>query len=229
MRRALALLLLGAVLGTAVVETANGNAPPPGATARCRDGSYSYSQHRSGTCSHHGGVAEWLGGASSASGGSQAGTKVSVGVSVPLAPRTRSSACRLGPDPDRRCSPGAYYSALTRSVVCSASFHTSQIRNVPDSLKHAVEQEYGLAARSYGRTLEVDHIVSLELGGSNDIANLFPELASADPGYRVKDRLENRLHALVCSGSISLRNAQTGIASDWQALYRRVFGTAPRD
>ncbi len=33
---------------------------PAGASARCRDGSYSFSQHRSGTCSHHGGVAEWL-------------------------------------------------------------------------------------------------------------------------------------------------------------------------
>lgn len=33
---------------------------PVGATARCRDGSYSFSQHRRGTCSHHGGVAEWF-------------------------------------------------------------------------------------------------------------------------------------------------------------------------
>jgi hypothetical protein len=33
---------------------------PSGATARCRDGSYSYSQHRQGTCSHHGGVEQWL-------------------------------------------------------------------------------------------------------------------------------------------------------------------------
>lgn len=33
---------------------------PPGATAVCRDGTYSFSQHRSGTCSHHGGVAKWL-------------------------------------------------------------------------------------------------------------------------------------------------------------------------
>jgi uncharacterized protein YraI len=32
---------------------------PAGATARCRDGTYSFSQHRRGTCSHHGGVAEW--------------------------------------------------------------------------------------------------------------------------------------------------------------------------
>jgi hypothetical protein len=33
---------------------------PAGATAQCRDGSYSFSQHRSGTCSHHGGVMRWL-------------------------------------------------------------------------------------------------------------------------------------------------------------------------
>lgn len=35
-------------------------APPAGATARCRDGTYSFSQSRRGTCSRHGGVAEWL-------------------------------------------------------------------------------------------------------------------------------------------------------------------------
>ena len=33
---------------------------PAGATARCRDATFSYSQHASGTCSHHGGVAVWL-------------------------------------------------------------------------------------------------------------------------------------------------------------------------
>jgi hypothetical protein len=33
---------------------------PSGATAKCRDGSYSYSLHASGTCSHHGGVARWI-------------------------------------------------------------------------------------------------------------------------------------------------------------------------
>lgn len=33
---------------------------PEGASAKCRDGSYSFSRHRQGTCSHHGGVAEWL-------------------------------------------------------------------------------------------------------------------------------------------------------------------------
>lgn len=35
-------------------------ATPAGATARCGDGSYSFSEHRRGTCSHHGGVGSWL-------------------------------------------------------------------------------------------------------------------------------------------------------------------------
>jgi hypothetical protein len=38
----------------------NCSAPPKGATAQCRDRSYSFSQSRRGTCSHHGGVAQWL-------------------------------------------------------------------------------------------------------------------------------------------------------------------------
>jgi uncharacterized protein YraI len=36
------------------------NGPPAGASARCRDGTYSFSRSRRGTCSHHGGVARWL-------------------------------------------------------------------------------------------------------------------------------------------------------------------------
>jgi hypothetical protein len=155
---------------------------------------------------------------------------VNVGHTVLLKKRTRSSGCKLGALPDRRCSPGAYYSGLTKAVICSASFHTSTIRNVPDSEKHQVEIEYGLAAKGYGRTLEIDHIVSLELGGSNDIANLYPEkakFANHAPGYNLKDKLENKLHAMVCAGQLGLRTAQRQIAMNWERLYKRVFGVAP--
>lgn len=152
---------------------------------------------------------------------------LAAGPTVLLLPRTRTGGCRLGPLPDRSCSPGAVYSKLTKSVICSASFRTGDYRNVPAAEKHAVEAEYGLEPRPYGSTLEIDHIVSLELGGSNDIANLFPERADVAPGYHVKDKLENRTHELVCAGRLSLRSAQHRIASDWEALYRRVFGTSP--
>ena len=35
-------------------------AAPAGASAQCRDGSWSFSLHHRGTCSHHGGVARWI-------------------------------------------------------------------------------------------------------------------------------------------------------------------------
>lgn len=41
-------------------HAANGVGVPSGASAHCRDGTYSFSQHHQGTCSHHGGVAGWL-------------------------------------------------------------------------------------------------------------------------------------------------------------------------
>lgn len=41
-------------------ERTQGNVIPAGATAQCRDSTYSFSRHRRGTCSHHGGVARWL-------------------------------------------------------------------------------------------------------------------------------------------------------------------------
>ena len=47
------------------------------------------------------------------------------------------------------------------------------------------------------------------------------------PGQYVKDKLENKLHDLVCDGTMTLRSVQTQIAANWQALYRKVFGVAP--
>jgi hypothetical protein len=138
--------------------------------------------------------------------------------------RTKSAGCTLGPLPDRACSPGAIVTTRTAKVLCSKSFHTSDVRSVPDSLKRQVEDENGLKPKRYGNTLEIDHIVSLELGGSNDIANLYPELA---PGYHVKDVLENKLHALVCRGEITLHTAQRRIAADWTKFYANIFGAAP--
>jgi hypothetical protein len=46
--------------GVRVPSPVFSDSKPAGATARCRDGSYSFSQHRRGTCSYHGGVAEWF-------------------------------------------------------------------------------------------------------------------------------------------------------------------------
>jgi hypothetical protein len=153
-----------------------------------------------------------------------------VGTTVLLAKRTQTSGCTLGANPDRQCSPGAYYSKLTKAVICSPTFHTGDVRYVPDSVKHQVEVEYGLAPKGYDGTLEIDHIVSLEIGGSNDIANLYPEeatLPGGAPGFHVKDKLENKVHDMVCAGQITLRQAQRQIATNWQKLYKKAFGVAP--
>lgn len=46
--------------GNTVHSPTYSNTVPVGAMGRCRDGTYSFSQNRRGTCSHHGGVATWL-------------------------------------------------------------------------------------------------------------------------------------------------------------------------
>jgi hypothetical protein len=51
----------GATSSTTSSTSSNSTSSAPGgATAQCNDRTYSYSQHRSGTCSHHGGVARWI-------------------------------------------------------------------------------------------------------------------------------------------------------------------------
>jgi hypothetical protein len=155
---------------------------------------------------------------------------IDVGTTVLLTKKTKTSGCKLGALSDRRCSPGAYSSKLTKAVICSPDFRTSPIRSVSDSVKHQVEIEYGLEPKQYGSTLEIDHIVSLELGGSNDPANLYPEEATfADhtPGYHIKDVLENAVHKAVCAGKIGLRTAQREIARNWELLYLKLVGVAP--
>jgi hypothetical protein len=211
--------LLAACVAAVASGAATAGTVPPGATARCVDGTYSFSQHHSGTCSHHGGVAAWL-----EASATPAAPAASAGVTILVRPRTRTARCTRGVLADRRCSPGAYYSRLTKAVICSPSYRTSSVRNVPQTEKYEVEREYGMASRLYGRSIEIDHIISLELGGSNAIANLFPEPGSGAASYHAKDRLENRLHSMVCSGSISLSAARRGIATNWRLLYRRVFG-----
>lgn len=46
--------------GNTVCKPEEAPSAPAGATAKCEDGTYSFSESRSGTCSHHGGVAQWL-------------------------------------------------------------------------------------------------------------------------------------------------------------------------
>jgi hypothetical protein len=82
-----------------------------------------------------------------------------------------------------------------------------------------VYDEYGITHHSPGE-YEVDHLISLELGGSNDISNLWPEAASPTPGFHQKDQVENYLHDQVCNSQISLAQAQHEIATNWLQVYQ---------
>jgi len=63
---------------------------------------------------------------------------------------------------------------------------------------------------------ELDHLISLELGGSPDsVKNLWPEPHYTDPSSFDKDKFENYLHTQICSGQIDLKTAQDEIASNW--------------
>src|SRR3954451_10401769 len=149
----------------------------------------------------------------------------SLGISVSLAHVTRRRDCHIhGGRPDRRCTPGARFSRATKAQVCRPGYAKS-VRNVSSSAKDDVYEAYGMSSHFDGQNGEVDHLVSLELGGSNARANLFPEAASPRPGSHEKDRLENALHGDVCAGRIGLRHAQRLIARDWVAAYEARYGT----
>jgi hypothetical protein len=124
--------------------------------------------------------------------------------------------------PDSACTPGAIITTATKDVICQSGYARS-VRNVPESEKTQVFAEYGVTSHAPGQ-YEVDHLVSLELGGSNDIANLWPEAASPKPGFHEKDKVENYLHDQVCSGAVTLKDAQIEIATNWLAVYNRMPG-----
>ncbi|MGI8803365.1 MAG: HNH endonuclease [Solirubrobacteraceae bacterium] len=155
-------------------------------------------------------------GAGSATGG--------VGASATLAPVTRHSGCRLrGALPDPGCTPGARFTRTTPAAICRPGYAGS-VRNVPRSEKDLVYREYGIVRHFNGANGELDHLVSLELGGSNAAANLFPEAAAPRPASHEKDRLENALHDELCAGRLGLPQAQRLIATDWVGAYRARFG-----
>ncbi|MBF6591710.1 MAG: HNH endonuclease [Ktedonobacterales bacterium] len=135
--------------------------------------------------------------------------------------QTKTSGCQAkGGLPDAGCTPGAIFPNATKDQICQSGYSRS-VRNVPTSEKDQVYAEYGIASRQPGQ-YEVDHLVSLELGGSNEIANLWPELADPTPGFHQKDTLENYLHDQVCSGAMSLGDAQARIATNWLAIYQQM-------
>ena len=119
--------------------------------------------------------------------------------------------------PDSDCTPGAINPRVTQDnlneTICKPGY-TKSIR--PTQSITQAEKRANALAYSYAGSFsdaEYDHLVSLELGGDpNDPRNLWIE-----PGGipNEKDKVESKLHVLVCSGKVTLSAAQEAIAEDW--------------
>src|SRR5258708_6190452 len=117
--------------------------------------------------------------------------------------------------PDPACTPGSLDpgvpQATTRLTICVRGW-TATIRP-PSSETTILKHDVAYPAYSVppGTISELDHLVPLELGGSNDITNLWPE-AGAVPN--AKDPVENDLRADGFAGELTLVTAQAAIAAD---------------
>jgi hypothetical protein len=118
--------------------------------------------------------------------------------------------------PDRACTPGSVDPAVTQAAIgatiCRAGW-TRTVRPPESETEHA---KYDVAYPAYsipaGSVSELDHLVPLELGGSDDISNLWPEAGSIP---NPKDAVERELNRAVCSGTMTLAAAQRAISADW--------------
>lgn len=123
--------------------------------------------------------------------------------------------------PDKFCTPGEAIPGVTKDQICTPGYAKS-VRNVSEEEKQEVFKEYGIVDHPKGE-YEVDHLISLELGGSNALGNLWPEPSEPRPGFHEKDKVENYLHSQVCSEIISLDEAQKEIRQNWLEIYQRIY------
>jgi hypothetical protein len=124
--------------------------------------------------------------------------------------------------PDPALTPGVVDQDATMEKICLSGY-TGTVRNVSSATKKKVFEEYGIDPKA--DNFEIDHLISLELGGSNDIKNLWPQSYTTMPwNAHVKDRLENKLHRMICDGIITMEDAQKQISTDWIKTYKKYIG-----
>jgi hypothetical protein len=133
------------------------------------------------------------------------------------------------PDPD--CTPGDIIKENTKALICSADFRTGTVRNTvtTPAQKNKTYPMYAIAhpANNTGRAqvCEIDHLVPLQLGGADTIANLWPECSPGysnwqGPSFREKDGFENYLWFHVCiNEDTSLEDAQLEISTNWRKYW----------
>ena len=106
------------------------------------------------------------------------------------------------------CAPG-----YTKAVRPSTNF-THGVKQI--LLKRAGRD------RAQAFEYELAHIVPVGLGGHpRKLENIELLLRSGEGGVKRKDRLEAKLQCMVCSGQVTLADAQREVLTDWQAAYHR--------
>lgn len=127
--------------------------------------------------------------------------------------------------PNKTLTPGAIDPRVTQAnieqTICVPGY-TATVRNVTVATKRKVFEEYGLDYANHSGDYEVDHFVSLEIGGLNDLSNLWPQRYAPKPGAREKDVVETHLHRVICKGQMSLSAAQAIIMNDWYGCYQKI-------
>jgi len=127
--------------------------------------------------------------------------------------------------PDLLCTPGEIDSLVTQDNIVTTICHSGYTQTVrppvsyTNTLKKQQITDYGYQDTSM-KDYEEDHFISLELGGSpTDPKNLWPE---PHPSFNEKDKVENYLHSEVCSGKLTLAQAQQEITKNWYVIYLQI-------
>jgi hypothetical protein len=121
-------------------------------------------------------------------------------------------------------TPGAKGKA-NDAQVCAADFEASAKPIAKWQRDQALER-YGKRPEDF--TGELDHLIPLSLGGSNDPDNLWPLPANKDMGPEQKKELDVRLHQLVCDHTLKLKDAQDAIKKDWVKAYNQYVKGGPK-
>ena len=127
-----------------------------------------------------------------------------------------------GPRPRSGLTPGES-KAVTIAEVCRNTEAEVVTRDIPVETRNRVFAAYGIAPANRDQ-FEVDYLITPDLGGTETLRNLWPQPYSARWNAKVKDKLEQRLHQLVCSGQLDLATARRDIAVDWITAYRKYVG-----
>jgi hypothetical protein len=120
-------------------------------------------------------------------------------------------------------------SGAAPDVFCVVGY-TKKVRDVSQAMKNKIYKAYGIPRDKSG-DYEVDHFVSLQLGGSNSLKNLFPQPyevyltykgKNVRMGAREKDVVETKLKREVCKGHLTQEEAVKIITTNWVGYYLKL-------